>query len=110
MMFYPNLSEEDIEAADSQQAATEKAALKSRVCRSYSGILARQSEGPLMKFVVPHGHSRISQSRLVQCMLKDRVAVKCIDFDALELLLQMEPDLAEDDVPLDVHPILAASS
>ena len=110
MMFYPDLSEDDIEAADSEQAAMERAALKSRVCRSYSGLLTRQREGPMMKFVVPHGHSRVSQSRLVQCMLNDWSAVKCIDFDALELMLQTEPDAAEDEVPLNLHPILAAGS
>ena len=107
MLFYPWLDNWEVEEADKMQAACESAAVKRGERRNYSGVLAAQCHGPLTKFLIPIDHNRNSHSKLVQNMLYDEDATRCIDFDALEHLVCTTPSEAEDEVTIALNPILA---
>ena len=108
MLFYPDLTLEQMAASDAEHACEVKQALRGGDHRSYSGVLRRQVEGPLKIFVIPEGHKRVCrQYPLYDMYLRDSFASREVDFphvmqhmddfleEALELIpIDLEPEVA----------------
>ena len=81
---------------------TEEAAKRSRGESSdYASVIARQTEGPLQKFLLPIGHSRQSKFKLFRMSLKCMTTTRVASFVTVRQLLTGNPG-DEDDLPLDV--------
>ena len=93
-----------VAAADLEQQVEAAKALKRGEWHSYTGVLVRQEEGPLRRFLIPSGHSRKSRYRQFQKYLSDDHATVGVDFEVVQAALYSEAaEDAEDLLPLAVH-------
>ena len=56
LLFYEDLDDDKLAAANKQQFDFEAAARRSGVSTTYTGVLSAQAFGPLRSFLVPHGY------------------------------------------------------
>ena len=103
MLFYPDLPLDKLAESEKAHALEVRETRKAGDHRSYSGILRRQSEGPLKAFVIPEGHRRVChQYPLYDMYLRDSRSAREVDF--VHVLKHMD-DFLEDAlevVPLDM--------
>ena len=107
LLFYPDAPGLAAAEADQLQYESEAAARKLGEAPQFTGLLARQMEGPLERIVIPNGSSRKSRYPLMQAMLKDPEAACEVDFDELRISLysdQSDQSDQLDSVPIAMHP------
>ena len=104
-MYIPDKAEDDIVEADIRQAKSEAEAKARGEKYSYSSVLARQSDGPAHRVLIPFGHSRESRYPLFKAALKCRETAREADFPAIRVALGIgiaaDEDLV-DDIPLEI--------
>ena len=104
LLFFDDHEDTLVAVADHAQQVEAAKALKQGEWHSYTGVLVRQEEGPLRRFLIPTGHSRKSRYRKFQKYLNDGHAAVSVDFEMVQAALYSEAaDEAEDLLPLAVH-------
>ena len=104
LLFFDDHEEAAVAEADLVQQVEAAKAVKMGEWHSYTGILVRQAEGPLRRFLVPGGHSRKSRYVQFQRYLSDRDSAVGVDFEMVQAALYSDvAEEAEDLLPLAVH-------
>ena len=100
-LYLPDKDEVEVEAADLKQRKEETAKRARGESSDHASVIARQTEGPIQRFLIPLGHSRQSRFRHFKMSLKCRVTAREASFGVIrQLLVGGAGD--EDDLPLDV--------
>ena len=105
LLFYPDADEEKVEEANRLQTEVEAERRKLSEAPQYTGIIAKQMEGPLERFIVPCESKRQSRYALLDMYLSDPQAAVAADFD--EIRISLYGGLNEDPldhVPIALHP------
>ena len=104
LSFYDDRDDALVAAADLAQQAAAAEALKRGEWHSYTGMLVRQENGPLRRFIIPTDHSRKSRYKLFQKYLGDRFATVGVDFEMVWAAMYSEAggEEAADLLPLAV--------
>ena len=87
------------------QTETEASRRKLGEAPQYTGIIAKQMEGPLERFIIPSDSKRQSRYSLLEMYLDAPMASVCADFD--EIRISLYGGLDEDPldhVPIALHP------
>ena len=103
LLFQEVLLDGEIEAANEHQRNLEAAARKRGERRSFTGVLCRQTFGPLCRFVIPLTHSRQSRYPPFRKALKCTQAARVVDYEVLRCSL-LSGEGAENDIPIDLLP------
>ena len=101
-MFYEDIDEESLAAANAEQHKFEAALRKKGVSPAYTGILSTQAEGPLRMFVVPQEYrSPTNSHKMWKMYVADTGIAFRVDLARLVTLVREgRHDEAIDELPL----------